>query len=546
MNASFARRLCYTLRLAMLLGLGFSSVGVGIVSGQDQPADHNRFGARSTHPPNILIAIADDMSWAHTRVAGCQSVQTPNISRVALRGVVFRNGYCGAPGCSPSRAAFLTGRHVWMNEEASTHHGLFPAKFVSFPELLAKAGYATGFTGKPWSPGQVAPPRKGNPVGPAFNQHHLAPPLNGIKDNDYPANFASFLAKRKQEQPFCFWFGCTEPHRSYERGSGLKAGKKPQDVNVPGFLPDTPEVRNDFLDYFVEIEWFDRCLGQMLDQLEAIGELDNTLVIVTADNGMPMLRAKATCYEYGLHVPMVVSWPQRIPWNRAIDDPIGFVDLNATILAAAQVAHPAMNDPTLSPVGRDFLPLLTSDRQGLLNPTSAFVFAGHERHTLTRYNDIGYPIRALRTPQYLYIRNLRPDRWPIGDPQRVNKATGKLLPRHAGCYRDIDDRTPLDWLIEHAAESERNSTLLERIVGKHPAEELYDIREDPDCLHNLIADPRHASARASLAAQMDAELRRTNDPRIYGSNPDVADTYPNVNPKNKMGEGNYPEPARLR
>lgn len=494
--------------------------------------------------PNILIAIADDMSWAHTSIAGCKGVNTPNIDRVARSGVLFRNGFCGAPGCSPSRAALLTGRHVWMNEEASTHHGLYPAKFVSYPDLLAQAGYVVGFTGKPWSPGDLGPGRKGNPVGPAFNKHTLTPPLSGIKNNDYTANFAEFLSKRKADQPFCFWYGSVEPHRSYERGSGLKAGKKLEDVQVPGFLPNTREVRSDFLDYFLEIEWFDRQLGQMLDLIQKHGELENTLVIVTGDNGMAFLRAKATCYEYGLHVPMQIAWPKRVPGGRVVDDPIGFVDLNATILAAAQVEHPAKNNPALAPVGRDFLPLLTGMKEGLVNPDQAFVFAGHERHTLTRYNDIGYPIRVLRTPQYLYLRNLRPERWPVGDPQRINKQSGKLLPPHVGCYRDIDDQTTLEWLVKESRSSKPYADLLELIVGRHPAEELYDIQKDPDCVHNLATNPVHADAKAKLAARMDAELKHTNDPRLYGANPNIADTYINVNPKNKMGENLFPPPTK--
>jgi uncharacterized sulfatase len=315
-------------------------------------------------------------------------------------------------------------------------------------------------------------------------------------------------------------------------------------VDVPDFLPDTKEVRSDFLDYFTEIEWFDRQLGQILDMLEKSGELENTLVIVTADNGMPMLRSKATCYEYGLHVPMEIAWAKRVPAGRVVDDPIGFVDLNATILAAARVGHPAKDDPSLAPVGRDFLPLLTSTKQGLVNPNQAFVFAGHERHTLTRYNDIGYPIRALRTPQYLYLRNLRPERWPIGDPQRISRSTGRLLPLHAGCYRDVDDQELLQLLIKEARTSEKYATLLNLIVGRHPAEELYDIQKDPDCLHNLAGNPAFAADLAGLAAQMDGELKRTQDPRLYGENPDVADTYVNVNPKNRMGEGNYPSPEK--
>lgn len=519
------------IRLALFLAISSSaSVGRAAVSGAARP--------------NILMVIADDMSWPYMSIAGCKGVQTPNIDRVARSGVLFRNGFCGAPGCSPSRSVLLTGRHVWMNEEASTHHGLFPAKFVTYPDLLGQAGYAVGFTGKPWSPGNLGPGRKGNPAGPAFNTRKLTPPSANIKETDYAANFAEFLSRRKPGQPFCFWYGSAEPHRSYQRGSGLKAGKKLEDVVVPRFLPDTPEVRSDFLDYFVEIEWLDRQLGKFLDTLTKAGELDNTLIIFTGDNGMPMLRAKATCYEYGLHVPMIAAWPKRVPANRVVDDPISFADLNATILAAAQVEHPAKNDPALAPVGRDFLPLLTSDKQGLVNPDQAYVFAGHERHTLTRYNDVGYPIRALRTPQYLYLRNLRPERWPIGDPQRLNKATGRLLPLHAGCYRDVDDQTTLQWLITEARASDKHAALLDVIVGRHPAEELYDIQADSDCLRNLAASPEHAAARAKLAAQMDAELKRTNDPRIYGANLDIQDTYPNVNPKNRMGEGNYPAPRK--
>jgi N-sulfoglucosamine sulfohydrolase len=311
---------------------------------------------------------------------------------------------------------------------------------------------------------------------------------------------------------------------------------------VPGFLPDTPEVRSDFLDYFLEIEWFDRQLGLMVDVLEKAGQLQNTLVIITADNGMPMLRAKATCYEYGLHVPLVVAWPACMPGGRVIDDPVGFVDLNATILAAAAVQHPAQDDPLLAPVGRNLLPVLQSSRQGIVDASHQFVFAGHERHTLTRYNDIGYPIRALRTPQYLYLRNLRPDRWPVGDPQRINKSSGQLLPLHAGCYRDIDDQVLLCWLVSEARMSQRYADMLNRIVGRHAAEELYDIRNDPDCLHNVAADPAHAAAKRKLSVQMDAELKRTHDPRLYGPNTDIADGYPHINPKNKPGEGLYSPP----
>ncbi len=282
----------------------------------------------------------------------------------------------------------------------------------------------------------------------------------------------------------------------------------------------------------------------MLQQLEDINELNNTLIIVTGDDGMAMLRAKATCYEYGLHVPLYVAWPNQIPANRSIDDPVGFVDLHATIVAAAGCQSLLPTEESTRPVGRDLLPMLLSDKSGLIDREHAEVFAGHERHTLTRYNDEGYPIRALRTPQYLYLRNLRPERWPVGDPQRINPQTGKLLPRHAGCYRDIDDQETLVWLIKAAETSTKYSQLLELIVGRHPAEELYDIQRDPDCMQNLVKDPAHQASLERLAARMDLELKQTADPRVHGPDPDRADKYINVNPKNKMGEGLYPAPSK--
>jgi uncharacterized sulfatase len=268
------------------------------------------------------------------------------------------------------------------------------------------------------------------------------------------------------------------------------------------------------------------------------------LVIVTADNGMPFLRAKATGYEYGLHVPLAISWPGHIPAARKVKDPVGFVDLTATILAAAGITHPSLSDPALAPAGRNLLPILSTIKQGIIDPDRAFAFAGHERHTLTRYNDIGYPIRVLRTPQYLYIRNLRPERWPVGDPQQYDRPGGRLLPMWARCCRDVDDLVTLYWLRDRRT-TPPYSTLFDRIVARHPAEELYDIQKDPDCLNNLVSSPQHAVAMRTLANRLTIFLRETNDPRLFGSNPDIADTYLHYNPNNPMGSGLYPPPPSI-
>ena len=283
--------------------------------------------------PNILFAIWDDVSYPHVSAAGSKMVTTPAFDRVAAEGALFRNAYAPAPGCSPTRAAFLTGRHIWMIEQAGTHASSFPTTYISYQDLLEEAGYAIGYTGKPWGPGRWEKSgRTRNPAGPPFMEHTLEPPYSGIRDWDYAGNFEAFFEAKEPGQPFSFWVGGSEAHRRFEQGSWKAAGKRLEDAEVPPFLPDTPEIREDLLDYAVEIEWFDSHIGRILDFLGEQGELDNTLVIFTADNGMAFPRAKANLYDYGIHMPLAVRWAGPGQSGRTIDDLVQFVDLTATIL----------------------------------------------------------------------------------------------------------------------------------------------------------------------------------------------------------------------
>ncbi len=470
--------------------------------------------------PNILIAISDDQSYMHTSYAGCLAVNTPAFDRVAREGVFFRNGFAASPGCSPSRAALLTGRHTWQIEQAGTHASSFPAKYVAFPDLLEQSGYFVGMTGKGWAPGNFqVDGRSRNPAGPDFSKRTTTPPHAGISRNDYAANFADFLSARPKGQPFYFWYGATEPHRIYEKGVGLKTGKKLEDASPPPFLPDTPEVRSDILDYCVEIEWFDRHLGQMLKLLEEAGELDNTLVIVTSDNGMPFPRAKGNTYEYGVHVPLAVRWGARAQGGRSVDDPIGFVDLSATILDAAGVKHPSSEYP-LS--GRSIMNILVSDKQGLVDGSRTAIYAARERHSSARYNNWTYPQRALRTPDFLYIRNFRPDRWPAGDPVLLRN-DGTPAGPHTG-YKDADPSPTLDFLIAKAGDPTLGK-YFQLAVARRPGEELFDMRNDPGCLNNLAANPKFARTKDELARQLEDYLRRTGDARVLDGG-EIWETYP--------------------
>jgi len=476
------------------------AVGLVVVAGGGQVPAGQGQGRR----PNILLAIADDQSWPHAGAYGDRMVQTAAFDRVAREGVLFTRAYCPAPQCSPSRAALLTGRNIWQLEEAGTHGSLFPAKFKVYPELLAAAGYHVGYTGKPWAPGNwKAGGRSQNPAGPGYNRRTLTPPTKGISRNDYAGNFADFLAARPAGAPFCFWYGGHEPHRAYEAGSGVAAGKSPDQARVPGFLPDHDVVRGDLLDYAQEIDWFDRHLGRMIGHLEAMGELEDTLIVVTADNGMPFPHAKANLYEHGTHVPLAMRWPMVIKAGRRVDDFVSFIDLAPTFLEAAGVAVPQ------EMTGRSLMGILRSDGSGRVEPGRDFVLTGRERHTHARPDNLGYPSRAIRTDRWLYIFNCKPERWPAGDPPR---------------YYDIDGSPTKDWLLEHADEP-TIKPYADAAVSRRPKEELYDVHVDPACMTNLAGRAEYEAIRRRLHDRLERLLIEQGDPRVFGAG-DVFESYP--------------------
>ena len=466
-----------------------------------------RSQARKSHRPNILFAISDDQSWPHASAYGCRFVHTPNFDRVAREGVLFTHTFAAAPQCSPNRAAILTGRHIWQLEEAGTHNSLFPKKFTVYTEILEDAGYFVGYTGKGWGPGNWKDAGwKRNPAGYEFNRRRVDKrPTKGISSVDYAGNFADFLKAKPKDRPFCFWYGGHEPHRRYEEGSGIRMGKDPADVSVPGFLPDDPLVRSDMLDYAVEIEWFDRHFGKMLKLLEEAGELQNTLIVVTSDNGMPFPRAKANLYEYGIHMPLAIWWPGEISGGKVVDDLVSFVDFAPTFLEAAGERVPE------AVTGRSLL----GDLGGSQESFRKYVLAGRERHSHSRPDNLGYPSRAIRTERYLYVWNPKPDRWPAGDPTGSGEPEG---------YHDIDPSPTKTFMIQHRDDPSVRR-LFELGFGKRPEEELYEVDGDPYCLRNLAGEPAFQGVRQELQAKLHKLLRQQGDPRELGYG-DIFESYP--------------------
>jgi hypothetical protein len=472
--------------------------------------------ADSSKRPNILIAMGDDISFPHMSAYGTRWVKTPGFDRVAEEGLLFLNFYTPNAKSSPSRACFLTGRNSWQLEEAANHVPYFPPKFKTFIEVLGSNGYNTGYTAKGWAPG-VALNSAGKSrelTGKQYNRKRLTPATKGISPIDYAGNFEDFLNSRDKDKPFCFWYGSNEPHRGYESGSGVKKGmKKLSEIpEVFSFWPDNQVVRNDILDYAFEIEHFDNHLVKMLEILEKNGELDNTIVIVTADNGMPFPRIKGQPYEYSVHMPLAIMWGNGIKKKgRIINDYLSFIDIAPTLLEVAGIDATQNKMQPLQ--GKSFTDIFYTRKDGFVGKDKISLFIGQERHDVGRPDDAGYPVRGVINGGFLYLKNYKPGRWPSGNPE-----TGYL-----NC-----DGSPTKSMILIMRRTGITSDYWNLSFGMRGDEELYNIASDPECMNNLINNAGYNNIRQNLQALLYDELIKQNDPRTLG-NGDIFDRYPYAN-----------------
>jgi N-sulfoglucosamine sulfohydrolase len=468
--------------------------------------------AEAAERPNILFCIADDASYPHMGAYGTEWVKTPGFDRVAKEGLLFTHAYTPNAKCAPSRACILTGRNSWQLKEAGNHFPFFPLEFTTYAEALGEHGYFVGKTAKGWAPGIAndADGKRRHLTGQPFDKRRAKPPAKAISSSDYAANFKDFLDAKPDEQPFCFWYGGTEPHRAYEYGAGVsKGGKKLSDIDkVPAFWPDNEKTRNDMLDYAFEIEHFDTHLIRMLDELESRGQLDNTLVVVTADNGMPFPRIKGQEYELSNHLPLAVMWPKGIETvGRTIDDYVSFIDFAPTFI---EVAGLSWNETEMQPSpGRSLSDIFTSNESGQVNPTRDHVLIGKERHDIGRPHDWGYPVRGIVKGDMLYLQNYETSRWPAGNPE-----TGYLN----------TDGSPTKTEILQMRRDGSNKTFWQLAFGKRVAEEMFDVKSDRECMNNLAIENGYSKLKEKLRSQMLTELKQQADPRVFG-NGKIFDEY---------------------
>ena len=339
--------------------------------------------------PNIIIAIADDWGWPHASAYGNHGLKTPVFDQVAASGARFNHAYVSSPSCTPSRGSVLSGQWHWRLKENGNLWSTIRKEIPLYTDLLGQAGYHVGHIRKGWGPGNFkAGGRKSDPAGKKFS------------------NFDEFLKSRQEGQPFCFWFGSSDPHRPYKENLGQQNGIDPLKVHLFKCFPDHSKVRGDVADYFFEVQRFDRELGRLIKKLKAINEYENTMIIITGDHGMPFPRCKGNLYDSGVRVPLAICWGNKIQMGTVSNDFVSLIDLAPTILNAAGVPIPE------EMWGIDLLTTLKGDAQ-----RDSIIF-GRERHTpAQKFPSLeGYPSRAIRTKDFLYIINFKPDLWPAGVP----------------------------------------------------------------------------------------------------------------------------------
>lgn len=520
--------------------------------------------AEDTKRPNILFCFADD--WGryaniYTKVDGPGTmndlIKTPNIDRIGREGVVFRNAHVCAPSCTPCRSSLLSGQYFWRTRRAAILQGaIWDPAIPSYPLMLRDAGYHIGKSFKVWSPGSPGDAPYGEQKyayqkrGGRFNNFSenvtatvaKGVPFDAAKDEileEIAGNFDDFLAARPAGQPFCFWFGPTNTHRKWVRGSGKALWGIDPDTfkgKVPSFLPDVPEIREDLADYFGEAQAYDAAIGVMLAKLERIGELDNTLIVISGDHGAPgFTHGKCNLYDFGTGVGLLIRGPG-IKGGRIVDDYVNLMDLCPTFLEVGGVK------PADVMTGRSLLNVLRSDKEGLVDQSRTWVVTGRERHVESaRPGYVPYPQRSLRTKEYLYIINFEPDRWPMGDPYHLDEdpAPGhtELVENTHVTLQDMDSSPTKAWLVEHRNEPEWKK-YFDYAFAKRPREELYDLTKDPQQIKNVAADAEYATVRESMNQRLMDELKSTNDPRVidngkYFETPPMAGPLPKDSPRGK-------------
>ena len=447
-----------------------------------------------TKPPNVVLIIADDMAWDDCGAFGHRTVKTPNIDKLAREGLRFDRAFVTASSCSPSRSSLITGRYP-HNTDAEELHWPLPPEQITFVEKLKASGYWTAAAGK-WHLGNAIKPRfdlvrDANTAGFQLGTEKDARTQMTAEGSSAVQSgcdqWVPVLRNRPRDKPFFLWLASFDPHRDYSSGA-ISEPHRPEDVVVPAYLPDVPEVRKDLALYYDEIGRLDHHVGEVLAELDRQGVAGDTLILFLSDNGRPFPRCKTTLYDSGIKTPLIARWPGRIVPGGQCGSLVSTIDIAPTILKLAGIKPgPTFQGQDLSPLFQDptakVRPLIFAERNW-------HDFASHgravrsERFKYIRNDDHNHPLTppadAVRSPTFLAMRRLRDE--------------GKLTPFQGDCF-----------------------------VNPRPVEEFYDLDADPDEKVNLAGNPKFAGELATMRKALSDWTRETNDVMPETLSPDEFD-----------------------
>lgn len=388
-------------------------------------------GQQTDKKPNIIFLFADDLGMPDLGAYGNTAINTPNLDRLAKEGILFTRAYVTSSQCSPSRASILTGRTP-HSVGASRLHVDAQKEFPSIVQMLKNVGYYTGAYRK-------------------VHQTYIESQFDFKGDKDLNAFFKS----RPTNKPFFLWFGSTDPHRPYQPGT-YEFQHDPQKVIVPDYLPDTKAVRKDLANYYNEIHRFDKECGEFLTLLDKYGLSENTIVVMSSDNGMPFPRAKASLYEVGINVPLIIKWPGKSKAGTVSKKLVSLMDLTSTWLEAAGLPVPSELE------GVSLVPIL----KGNISKKRDYIFSERNWH------DNWDPMRAVVGTQYKLIQNYRPELPMLNTLDRLYSPTWKE-------FEALKNKGQL------------NTKLQWYFAPTKPEIEFYDLEKDPGEWNNLAKDLKY-------------------------------------------------------
>ncbi len=428
--------------------------------------------------PNIVFIIGDDVGWNDIGCYGNSGIKTPNIDQLSNEGIRFNNVFLTASSCSPSRCSIITGRYP-HNTGACELHSPLPESQVLFPEILKDHGYYTAQAGK-WHFG-------GGGLGPAvraFDRKSVSRDDNGNGGEDM---WVTVLQERPKDKPFFMWFASYDSHRPWGADQ-FEVKNNPEDVWMPPFLLDGAETRQDLASYYNEISRLDYYVGEVEKELKRQGIADNTIIIVTSDNGRPFPRCKTRVYDSGMKTPLLIKWPVQISKGITTDALVSLIDLAPTLLELAGI------EPGSSFQGRSFKDLFNHPGHEFRN----YIFSEHNWHDYEAYE------RQVRTKRFMYLINERPqfDSWGPAD--------AVVSPSMKDLYIAYQN-------------GKINQYQNDIFLKPRHKEELYDCNEDPFQFNNLADNPKYDDQKQLLRKMLLRWQKETGDTRPEKLTPDHFD-----------------------